>query len=184
MVALAKVKDNQKVLINGASGTVGSAAVQIAKSFGANVTGVCSTANMDVVRSLGADEVIDYTCDKFTENGELYDVIFDVANTCSFYDCKNSLTKKGIYLNPVLKVSTLFQMLWTKMFSKKKVMFSATGLRSISIRKVFLKELTELFEKGKLNTIIDKRFNLEQIAEAHRYIESGSKKGNVIINFN
>ncbi|EZH74074.1 Zn-dependent oxidoreductase [Aquimarina atlantica] len=184
LVSMAKVKNNQKVLINGASGTVGSAAVQIAKSFGANVTGVCSSTNMNMVKSLGADKVIDYTCDKFTENGELYDIIFDVANKSSFYDCKDSLIKKGIYLNPVLQVSTLFQMLWTKVFSKKKVMFSATGFRPISLRKIFLKELTILFEKGKLNTIIDKRYNLEQIAEAHRYIESGNKKGNIIINLN
>ncbi|QGY46504.1 zinc-binding dehydrogenase [Maribellus comscasis] len=182
MAALAKVKSNQKVLINGASGTVGSAAVQIAKSFGANVTGVCSTANMNVVRSLGADKVIDYTCDKFTENGEVYDIIFDVADKSSFYYCKNSLTINGIYLNPVLKVSFLIQMLWTKIFGKKKVMFSATGLLSISKRKRFLKEITKLFERGKLKTIIDKRYSLEQIVEAHKHIESGNKKGNVVIN--
>ena len=184
LVALANVKNSQKVLINGASGTVGSAAVQIAKSFGANVTGVCSPTNLDMVKSLGADKVIDYTSDNFTENGERYDIIFDVANKTSFYRCKNSLTKNGIYLNPVLKISSLFQMVWTKIFSKKKVMFSATGLRSIEIRKAFLKKLTELFEKGKLKTVIDRRYSLEQIVEAHTYIESGNKKGNVIVNLN
>lgn len=184
MVVLAKVKNNQKVLINGASGTVGSAAVQIAKSFGAKVTGVCSTANMNLVKSLGADNVIDYTCGNFTKNEELYDIIFDVANKSSFSHCKKSLTTKGIYLNPVLKISTLIQMLWTKMFSKKKVIFSATGLLPILKRKEYLKELTNLFEAEKLKTVIDKRYRLEQIIEAHRYIESGNKKGNVIINLN
>ncbi|BDS11566.1 NAD(P)-dependent alcohol dehydrogenase [Aureispira anguillae] len=182
MVALAEVKHHQKVLINGASGSVGSAAVQIAKTFGANVTGVCSTANINLVKSLGADKVIDYTTDQFTKNGALYDIVFDVANKSSFYSCRNSLTKNGIYLNPVLKISTLIQMLWTNFFSKKKVMFSATGLQPISKRKTFLKELTKLFETGKLKTIIDKRYNLEQIVDAHRYIESGNRKGNVIIN--
>lgn len=184
MVALAKVKNNQKVLINGASGTVGSAAVQIAKSFGANVTGVCRTTNMNLVKSLGADKVIDYTCDNFTENGEVYDIIFDVANKHSFYRCRNSLNKNGIYLNPVLTLSILIQMLWTRAFSNRKVMFSATGLKPISKRKTYLVELTTLFEAGKLKTIIDKRYSLEQIIEAHRYIESGDKKGNVIINLN
>ncbi|MGG5487858.1 NAD(P)-dependent alcohol dehydrogenase [Gaetbulibacter sp. PBL-D1] len=182
MVVLANVKPNQNVLINGASGTVGSAAVQIAKSFGAIVTGVCSTTNIEVVKSLGADQVIDYTTDSFTENNELYDIIFDVANKSTFSQSKYSLTRNGIYLNPVLSASILAQMLWTRIFSQKKVKFSATGLLSISIRKGYLKQIVELFEKNKLKTIIDKRYCLEQIIEAHRYVEGGNKKGNVIIN--
>ncbi|WP_205728643.1 NAD(P)-dependent alcohol dehydrogenase [Flavobacterium sp. J27] len=181
MVVLANVKPNQNFLINGASGTVVSAAVQIAKSFGAIVTGVYSTANMALVKSLSADNVIDYTKHSFTENGLLYDIIFDVANKRSFSNCRKSLTQNGIYLNPVLKVFILIQMLWTKMFSQKKVKFSATGLLSISKRKGYLKEIAELFEKEKLKTIIDKRYCLKQIIEAHRHIESGNKKGNVIV---
>lgn len=184
MVVLAKVKNKQRVLINGASGTVGSASVQIAKSFGANVTGVCSTTNMNLVTSLGADKVIDYTCDNFIKNGEVYDIVFDVANKATFYRCRNSLTKNGIYLNPVLNISILIQMLWTKAFSNRKVMFSATGLKPISKRKRYLVEITKLFEAGKLKTIIDKRYRLEQIIEAHRYLESGDKKGNVIVHMN
>ena len=181
IVVLAKVTPNQKVLINGASGCVGSAAVQIAKSFGAIVTGVCSAANMPLVKSLGADNVIDYTTQNFIENDVLYDIIFDVANKRAFSNCKKSLTKNGIYLNPVLKVSTLIEMLLTRMFSKKKVKFCATGLLSITKRKGYLKEISKLFEGKELKTIIDKRFCLEQIIEAHRYIESGNKKGNVIV---
>lgn len=184
MVALAGVKEKHKVLINGASGTVGSAAVQLAKSFGADVTGVCSSANMEVVRSLGADEVIDYTRGAFTENGEIYDIIFDVANKTSFKKCKSSLSEKGVYLNPVLSMGILLQMWWTKMFFKRKVLFSATGLLPIAKRKGYLKKLSELFEDGKLRTVIDKRYPLEQMVEAHRYVESGNKKGNVIIDFN
>lgn len=181
MVVLAKVKPNQKVLINGASGCVGSAAVQIAKSFGANVTGVCSTTNIDVVKSLGANQVIDYTTHNFIENGQLYDIVFDVANKSAFSNCKKSLAKNGIYLNPVLTVSILMQMILSRIFSRRKVKFSATGLLSVTKRKGYLKEVSKLFEEKELKTIIDKSYPLEQIIEAHRYIESGNKKGNVIV---
>lgn len=181
MVVLAKVKPNQKVLINGASGCVGSVAVQIAKSFGANVTGVCSTTNIDVVKYLGANQVIDYTTHNFTENGELYDIVFDVANKSAFSNCKRSLAKNGIYLNPVLTVSILMQMILSRIFSRRKVKFFATGLLSVTKRKGYLKEISKLFEEKDLKTIIDKRYPLEQIIEAHRYIESGNKKGNVIV---
>ena len=184
MVVLAKVKPNQKVLINGASGCVGSAAVQIARSFGAKVTAVCSTSNINLVRSLGADKIIDYTRNNFTDSGELYDIIFDVANKSSFSNCRGSLTKNGIYLNPVFKITLLFQMMWSTIFSKKKVRFSATGLLPIGKRTKYLKEIATLFESGKLKTIIDKRYSLDQIIEAHRYIEGGNKTGNVIIAFN
>ncbi len=178
----ANIQSGQKILINGASGSVGSAAVQIAKVFGAEVTGVCSTANLEMVKSLGADRVIDYTNEDFTKNGQTYDIIFDVASKSTFSQCKNSLKQKGIYLNPVLKLSILLHMFWTSMFNSKKVMFSATGLRPIPERLANLKELIKLFEDGKLKTIIDKNYQLEQIVEAHRYVESGQKRGNVIIN--
>ncbi|RUA11933.1 MAG: NAD(P)-dependent alcohol dehydrogenase [Flavobacteriia bacterium] len=184
MVSLAEVKPNQKVLINGASGTVGTAAVQIAKSFGAQVTGVCSTSMMEVVQSLGADKVIDYSCDTFTENGEIYDIIFDVANKTSFKKCLNSLSETGVYLNPVLSIGIIVQMWWTKVFCKRKVLFSATGLLPISKRKAYLTKLSKLFADGKLRTIIDKRYPLEHMVEAHRYVESGVKKGNVIVDLN
>ena len=178
----ANIQSGQKILINGASGSVGSAAVQIAKVFGAEVTGVCSTANLELVESLGADGVIDYTNEDFTKNGQIYDIIFDVAGKSSFSKCKNSLKQRGIYLNPVVTLSILLQMFWTTMFNSKKVKFSATGLRPLPERLANLKELIILFEAGKLKTIIDKSYPLEQIVEAHRYVEGGRKKGNVVIN--
>jgi len=179
--AMANIQRGQKVLINGASGSVGSAAVQIAKAFGAKITGVCSTPNMEFVKSLGVDKVIDYSKEDFTKNGQIYDIIFDVAGKSTFSQCKNSLKKRGIYLCPVLKLSILLQMFWTKMFSSKKVMFSATGLQSLPKRLSSLKEIVKLFEAGQLKIKIGKIYHLEQIAEAHRYIEKGHKKGNVII---
>ncbi|MEN8138340.1 MAG: NAD(P)-dependent alcohol dehydrogenase [Bacteroidota bacterium] len=178
----ANIRSGQKILINGASGSVGSAAVQIAKVFGMEVTGVCSTANLEMVKSLGADRVIDYTNEDFIKNGLTYDVIFDVAGKSSFSKCKNSLKQRGIYLNPVLTLSILFQMFWTTMFNSKKVKFSATGLRPLPERLANLKDLIKLFETGKLKTFIDKSYKLEQIVEAHRYVESGHKRGNVVIN--
>ena len=122
--ALANVTNTQKVLINGASGCVGSVAVQISKRAGAEVTGVCSTANLNKVEAIGADKVIDYTKEDFTENNEKYDIIFDVVGKSTFLRCKNSLKENGIYLSAVLKFSVLLQMYWTKLFSKKKVFFS------------------------------------------------------------
>lgn len=178
----ANIQSGQKILINGASGSVGSAAVQIAKVFGAEVTGVCSTANLEMVKSLGANSVIDYSNENFTKNGQTYDIIFDVAGKSTFSQCKSSLKQKGVYLNPVLKLSILLHMFWTSMFNSKKVMFSATGLRPLPERLANLKELIKLFEDGKLKTIIDKSYQLEQIVEAHRYVESGQKRGNVMIN--
>lgn len=178
---MADIQSGQQVLINGASGAVGAAAVQIAKVFGAEVSGVCSTANMEMVKSLGADRVIDYTIEDFTKNDQIYDIIFDVADKSSFSKCKTSLKNKGIYLSPVLRLSVLIQMFWTKLFSSKKVLWSATGLQPLQKRQSFLKELVKLFEAGKLKTVIDKSFHLEQIVQAHRYVESGQKKGNIVI---
>ena len=179
--AMANIQSGQQVLINGASGAVGSAAVQIAKTFGAEVTGVCGTANMELVKSLGADRVIDYNNEDFTKNDQTYDIIFDVADKSTFSKCKSLLKKRGIYLCPVLKLSILIQMIWTKLFSSKKVMWSATGLQPLQKRLSFLKELVILYEAGKLKTIIDKSYQLEQIVQAHKYVESGHKRGNIVI---
>ena len=179
--AKANIQSGQKVLINGASGSIGSAAVQIAKVFGAEVTGVCNTANLELVKSLGADKVIDYTNEDFTKNGQTYDVILDVEGKRSFSQCKNSLNKRGFYLTTYPRLSILLQMFWTTLFNSKKVKFSATGLRPVSERLSFLKELIKLFEEGKLKTIIDRSYSLEQIVEAHQYVEKGHNKGNVVI---
>ena len=169
----------QKVLINGASGSVGSAAVQLAKTFGAEVTGVCSTTNLELVKSLGADKVIDYAKKDFTQGGEAYDIIFDtVVGKTSFSGCRNSLKQKGLYLAVAGGLKELIQMLWTSVIGSKKVIF---GGGAACERKENLLLIKELVESGKLKPVIDKRYPLEQMVEAHRYVDEGHKKGNVVI---
>lgn len=173
----ANVQSGQKVLINGASGGIGSLVVQLAKYSGAEVTGVCSAPRLEYVKSLGADKVIDYTREDFTKNGETYDLIFDVLGRSSFSRCKNSLKPNGIYLLASFKTKPLFQMLWTSIIgSKKKVICALASEKSEDL--IFIKEL---IEAGKIKTIIDRCYPLEQTAEAHRYVEAGHKKGNVVI---
>ena len=175
------IQSGQKVLIYGASGSIGTFAVQLAKYFGAEVTGVCSTTNLEMVKSLGADKVIDYTKEDFTKSSETYDIIFDVVNKSSFSVCKSSLKQRGIYLTTAPTLVLLFQMLWTSKIGSKKAKFVSTGLRSASKKTKDLIFLTELIEAGKIKSVIDRRYPLEQIAEAHRYVEKGHKKGNVVI---
>jgi len=180
--SIANIQSGQKVLIYCASGNIGSAAVQIAKVFGAEVTGVCSSLNFELVKSLGAEKIFDITKENFLENGQIYDVILDASGKSSTIHFKKLLNKKGFYLTTYPTISILFQTLWTSMFNGKKVVFSATGFKPISERLVFLKEIIKLFKEGKLKTIIDRSFQLEQMAEAHRYVEGGLDKGNVVVN--
>jgi len=175
-----QIKRGQKVLINGASGSVGTYAVQLAKYYGTEITGVCSAGNFELVKSLGADKVIDYTQDDFTQNGETYDIIFDTVGKRSFSECKNSLTPRGVYLTVVPGVEILL-MLWPLKIARRRAKFAATGLRSASKKIKDLLFLKELIEEGKLKAAIDRRYPLEQTAEAHRYVENGHKKGNVVI---
>jgi NADPH:quinone reductase-like Zn-dependent oxidoreductase len=178
-----KIQSGQTVLIYGASGSVGAAAVQLARYYGAEVTGVCSTANLEWVKSLGADQVIDYTKDDFTENGKTYDIIFDTVGKRSFSECKGSLTvtDEGIYLATVPTPVIMLQALWTAKSGSKKAKFVAAGLRPSSEKVKDLVFLTELVETGKLKAVIDRVYPLGQIVEAHRYVEQGHKKGNVVI---
>lgn len=171
------IQDGQKVLIYGASGAIGTFAVQLAKYFGAEVTGVCSTANLELVRSLGADKVIDYTREDFTRSSETYDIIFDTVGKSPFSGCVGSLKKKGVYLRAVhMTLSPIVRGLWTNLTGSKKVIGGVAGEYKEDL--IFLKELVET---GKIKPFIDRRYPLEQIAEAHRYVETGHKKGNVVI---
>ena len=176
-----KIRGGQTVLVYGASGSVGAAAVQLARYYGAEVTGVCSTSNLEWVKSLGSNQVIDYTREDFTENGRTYDIIFDTVGKRSFSECKGSLTDEGIYLATVPTPAIMLQALWTAKSGGKRVKFAATGLRPSSEKIRDLVFLTELIEAGKIKPVIDRCYPLEQIAEAHKYVEQGHKKGNVVI---
>lgn len=172
----AMIKPGQKVLVVGASGAVGSAAVQLAKSFGAHVTGVCSTANIALVKSIGADKVIDYKKEDFTQNGETYDLIFDAVKSISVSRSIKSLNKNGIMILSAAGMAEMLQGVWISMTSSKKVLTGVISHKAADI--IFLKEL---IETGKFKPVIDKTYPLEQIAEAHAYVEMGHKKGNVTI---
>ncbi len=172
----ANIQAGHKVLVNGASGAIGSHALQLAKYYGAEVTGVCGTERMDMVKALGADKVIDYTQEDFTQHGETYDLIFDVLGKSSFSKCKGSLTENGNLLLASFKTKPLFQMAWTSLTGGKKVI---CAMASENQEDIILTR--ELIEAGKITTVIDRCYPLAQTAEAHKYIESGQKKGNVVI---
>jgi len=173
----ANLQPGQKVLIHGASGAIGSAAVQLAKShFRAEVTGICSTPRLELVKSLGADTVIDYTQEDFTQRSETYDLIFDVLGKGSFARCKRALKPNGRYLFVSFKTKQLFQMLWTSIVGSKKVICALAPGSTEDLLAV-----KELIEAGKIKSVIDKCFPLAQTAEAHHYVENGHKKGNVVI---
>ncbi len=170
------IQSGQKVLINGAGGTIGTFAVQLAKYYGAEVTGVDSTRKLDMLRSIGADEVIDYTKEDFTKSGESYDIILDVVGKSSFSGSIRSLKKNGRYLIANPGPSQMVRGRWASMTSSKKVIFGGAYPKTEDL--LFLKKL---IEAGKIKSVIDRRYPLEQTAEAHSYVEKGHKKGNVVI---
>ena len=171
-----RLQNGERVLVNGAAGAVGTAAVQLAKHFGADVTGVCSTANLELVRSLGASHVVDYTQEDFTQNGETYDVIVDTAGSAPFSRSKASLKEGGRLLMVLGGLPDMLQIPWVSMTSSKKVIAGPAAGRAEDLR-----FLAGLAETGEFKPVIDRRYPFEQIAEAHRYVDTGRKKGNVVI---
>ncbi len=170
------IRPGQRVLINGASGGIGAAAVQLAKQQGAHVTGVCGTARLEYVRSLGADRVIDYSQTDFTQNGETYDLIVDILGRSSFARCKDSLNPNGVYFPVSFKMKALLQMVWTKMFGTQKVICALSDEKPAD-----LEVIRELIEAGNYTASVDRCFAMEDAAAAHRYVESGHKQGNVVV---
>lgn len=179
--SIANIQSGQRVLIYGAYSNIGLAAVQIAKLTGAEVTGVCSSSHFEVVKYLGADNLIDNAKEDYTKNGLTYDTILDASGKPSKLNFKKSLTRRGLYLTIYPTISILFQTYLTSIFSSKKVVFSATGLKPVSERLIFLEEIIKLFNKGKLKTVIECSFQLEQIIEAHHYLESGPERANLVV---
>ena len=170
------IQSGQKIMINGAGGNIGTFAIQLAKHLGAEVSAVDSTGKLDMLRSIGADQVIDYTLEDFTKRDEIYDRIFDILGKSSFSRCKSSLSQNGRYLLASFKMKQLFQMLWTSMIGSKRVICALAIDKQEDL--IFIKELVET---GKIKTVIDRRYPLDQAADAHRYIEEGHKKGAVVI---
>jgi len=173
---LGRIRAGQDLLIIGASGAIGSAGVQLARHFGATVTGVCSGANVELVKALGADRVIDYTREDFAESGNTYDVIFDVVGATTFGRCQSSLKPDGVFLQNIMELSDIARVLWTSITGGKKIK-GGVALGNLAN----MGFITALAEAGTLRPVIDRSYPLERIAEAFTYVEQGHKKGNVVI---
>jgi NADPH:quinone reductase-like Zn-dependent oxidoreductase len=176
LVKVGKIQKGYKVLINGASGGVGIFAVQLAKYFGAHVTGVCSGKNVEMVKSLGADEVIDYTTESFTSKDTKYEIVFDAVGKSSYKKCKKLLTDNGVYISTILSFRILIQMIFTSVGKGKRAIFSmpSTPIENLKIIK-------SIIEKDKLKTFIGKKYPLSEVADAHRYAQTGHAKGKVVM---
>lgn len=177
---IGQVKAGQKVLVNAASGSLGVAAIQLAKYMGAEVTGVCSDKNTELVKSLGADYVIDYNKYDFTKLGKKYDVIYDTIGKCKFSDAKQVLTSNGIFMSPVLNCNVLMPMLGNK-FRTKKAKFDATGMNAANKLSAMLSELTDVLSKMDYNFVIEQRYAIDDIVAAHQLIDSCRKRGNIVL---
>ncbi len=171
-----KIKSGHRVLINGASGSIGTAAIQLAKYFGAEVTGICSSANASLVRSLGADHVIDYKAEDYSKSDISYDIIFDTVGKLKYSRSKRVLAANGSFLTAVAGATEFAQMLWTSVVKGRRVRAGIAIERQQDLQ--LIKEIVEL---GKLKPVVDRRYPLEQIVEAHRYVDGGHKKGNVVV---
>jgi NADPH:quinone reductase-like Zn-dependent oxidoreductase len=178
---VAELRPGQKVLVLGASGSLGSAAVQIAAAMGADVTGTCSARNAGMVAALGAGRVIDYTQQNFTRQAERYDVIYDTIGVSSFAGAKANLTRAGRYVCPVLSLGLLGAMMRTAIAGTRKARFSATGMLKPEVLRPMLGTLVEMVEAGKLAPVIDRVYPLTDLIEAHRHMETGHKRGNVVV---
>lgn len=176
-----KIEKGQKVLIIGASGSVGSFAVQLAKYFGAEITGVTSGKNSELVRNLGADRIIDYTKEKFIEIGETFNIVFDTIGKSSYTECKKILLDDGIFLQTVVGFPILFQMLITNIVGRKKAIINFTGLRSSKQKIDDLIFIKNLVESKKIYPLIDKKYTFDQIKDAYQYVDQGHKRGNVVL---
>lgn len=177
----AKLRPGQTILINGASGSIGTMAVQLAKHYGAHVTAVCSGANADLVRSLGADSVIDYTSEDFTAGRNAYDVVFDAVGKSSFGRCRRILKPRGRYLTTVPSMTGMLAVLWTSIRGGRRAIFAATGLRAAADKARDLEFVRGLAEAGIVRPITDRSYLLAEMAEAHRYVETGHKRGSVTV---
>jgi NADPH:quinone reductase-like Zn-dependent oxidoreductase len=178
----ANLQRGQTILVNGASGAVGTAAVQLARHFGATVTGVCSGAGTELVRTLGAETVIDYTQTDFTRGGQTYDVVFDVAGKSSFARCRAVLNPGGIYLTTAASLAILLQTRWTARFGGKRAAVAFTGMRAAAEKRKDLFYIKELAEASALRPVVDAEYPLPRIADAYRHVDAGHKKGNVVVN--
>ena len=173
---LAKIQAGQKILIHGASGAIGTYAVQLAKFYGAEVTGVCSTTNVEMLKSLGADKIIDYTKEDFSKRNERYDFVFDVVGKTTFSESKTVLKSNGVYLENNLEIKDIIKMMWTSLIGGKKI---KGGVSEETAENLYF--FIELIESGKLKPVIDRYFPIEKMAEAFKNVELGHKKGNVVI---
>ena len=177
-IRASKIKNGQKALVYGATGAIGSSAVQILRYFGVSVTAVCNTKNVELLKSLGADKVIDYQMEDFTQIEDKYHFIFDAVGKSSFKECKPLLTEKGIYVSTELgkNAENIFLALFTPLFRGRKVIFPIPTIDKQDL--LFLKQLVE---KGEYKPVIDREYRLEQIVDAYKYVETGQKTGNVIL---
>ena len=178
---VAELRPGEKILILGAAGSLGTAAVQIAVAMGAEVTGTCSARNAGLVASLGASHVIDYATEDFVQSGRRYDVIYDTLGISSFGKAKAALTRSGRYVCPVMSGDLLLDALQTSMFGRRKARFSATGMLKPEDQRALHSQLIELVEADRFAPVMDRTYPFEQLVEAHRYMETGHKRGNVVV---